>query len=293
MKQHLLYDEAYNFDIKETLLIKHLHFDYGTRYNQINMQFQHFHPFYEIYVLLTGQAQHTIEGTVYDLDTYDIVLLRPYILHKTNYHENSPCKRLIISFTLDALEQMFPDAIDVYKSYFEQQTPIFRLDESSKEDFVSLFNKMYKLSKNKQSTSDLVIISYFIQLLELISHNQETNLYMDTNTTDRSIDNKIYEITTYIHNHFKEKLSLQSLSEQFYISPHYLSRQFKAVTQFTLIKYIQEVRVKRAQELLLDTDLKITKIIEQCGFGSLSQFNRVFFNVVQCSPSEYRNRNRM
>ena len=73
---------------------------------------------------------------------------------------------------------------------------------------------------------------------------------------DDSITHKIYSITSYIHSNYAQELSLDYISKKFFISPYYLSHQFKSVTGFTLINYIQMTRVRNAQQLLLYTDMK-------------------------------------
>ena len=85
-----------------------------------------------------------------------------------------------------------------------------------------------------------------------------------------------------------QELSLDYISKKFFISPYYLSHQFKSVTGFTLINYIQMTRVRNAQQLLLYTDMKIADITAHCGFTSFSQFNRVFNKFCHTSPSQFR-----
>ncbi|QUI24627.1 helix-turn-helix transcriptional regulator [Vallitalea pronyensis] len=294
MKQTILYDEAYEYNIHfDQSTAVSLHFDYGTRYNRINMHFPHFHPNYEIYFLLNGNALHFVEGTVYDIQAHDFVLLKPYRLHKTSYFEKTPCKRLVFTFDSALFDKLFPEASQAFKEPFNAQQPVFRFGEEITHAFIELFNNMYKTSKEQKPTSHVLILSYFIQLLAKLTDFRRSNKYFIGSNNNSSLVNKIYEITSYIHTHYKENLTLASLSKKFYISPHYLSRQFKSVTTFTLIQYIQETRIKKAQELLLDTDLKIIEIIDACGFGSLSQFNRVFNKLVHCSPSSYRSENKL
>ena len=78
-------------------------------------------------------------------------------------------------------------------------------------------------------------------------------------------------MTSYIHRHYASELSLEYLAEKFFISPYYLSHQFRRVTGFSLINYIQITRVRNAQQLLLYTDMKIADITTSC-HTSPSQF---------------------
>lgn len=297
MKQTVLYDEGYEYNVRMDESAFNMHIDYGTRYNHINMQFSHFHPYFEIYFLLNGQSQHFIEGRSFNLDTHDFVLLKPYRLHKTNYYEHQPCKRLILQFNMNFFKTQLPQAAEAIEALFNVDEPIYRFNQSQNSQCIQLFNQIYKASKQQTPTSNLLITGLFIQLLDLLVTFSVSNDYMHSTDLTPSSNNlsetKIYEITSHIHRHYKDNISLDQLAKVFYISPHYLSRMFKKLTGFTLVQYIQETRIKRAQELLLDTDMKIVDIIDQCGFGSISQFNRVFNNLVQCSPSQYRKNNRL
>ncbi|NLV62675.1 MAG: helix-turn-helix transcriptional regulator, partial [Clostridiaceae bacterium] len=81
------------------------------------------------------------------------------------------------------------------------------------------------------------------------------------------------------HNFFDTTLLLIKISDisgKFYISPYYFSRIFKDATNFTFVKYLNSLRVKESQKLLLNTNMKIKTMCKKVGFGSVSQYNRVF-----------------
>ena len=298
MKQTVLYDEGYEYSIGAEGQPFNIQFDYGTRFNRINMQFAHFHPYYEIYFLLNGSSQHFVEGQAFSLEPYTMVLLKPFRLHRTNYFENNPCKRLIFSFAPNMIAPFFPEAMAVIDALFQTNKPIYRFSQNQTNQLIDLFNGMYKTSKLGGPMANLKITGLFLQLLERLTEFSEDNIYFQNQEdssalTGNAVESKIYEITSYIHHNYGTNLTLVGLADMFYISPHYLSRQFKTYTGFTLIQYIQETRIKKAQELLLDTDMKIVDIIDHCGFGSISQFNRVFSELVGSSPSKYRKSNRL
>ena len=86
----LLYEQAYSITINNAEAPLYYFFDYDERSYNINMEFQHFHQFYEVHILLDGKASHIIEGDYYALQPYDIVFLRPALLHKTEYPVGAP-----------------------------------------------------------------------------------------------------------------------------------------------------------------------------------------------------------
>jgi len=71
-------------------------------------------------------------------------------------------------------------------------------------------------------------------------------------------------------------IKISDISGKFYISPYYFSRIFKDATNFTFVKYLNSLRVKESQKLLLNTNMKIKTMCKKVGFGSVSQYNRVF-----------------
>jgi YesN/AraC family two-component response regulator len=142
---------------------------------------------------------------------------------------------------------------------------------------------MYTDSELNQIIIHSKFIDFLNTLLQLKSHNIYTNDTLASPTTK-----KMYEISSYIHNHFHEELSLDFLANQFYLSPYYLSHQFKKVTNFTVSTYIQMTRIKNAQCLLVETDRKITDIAHSCGFTSFTQFNRVFNKLTHMPPRDFR-----
>lgn len=94
----LKYQRNYSIIINDCDVSLFYYFDYGERYKQINMEFQHSHRFHEIMIPLSPDTTHFIEGVPYSLEEGDIVLLPPTILHRTEYPAGPPSKRLIISF---------------------------------------------------------------------------------------------------------------------------------------------------------------------------------------------------
>ena len=265
-------------------------FDYDTRSFNVNMEFQHFHEFYEIFILLDEAADHIIEGKIYNTQRFDIVALKPRSLHKTHYPKGEPKKRLIVRFYFNEKAPGLETYLSQILSIFNAPVPIYRFDENKRQVLFALINDIFSFSESKDSVRNLMIHNKFVELLYHIYISRNKNVY-EVESVANPIVNKVYSITSFIHDHYSEELSLDYIADKFFISTYYLSHQFKKITGFNLINYIQMTRVKNAQQLLLYTDLKITVIAEQCGFTSFSQFNRVFNKFCKCSPSQFRTEN--
>ena len=283
----LLYEKGYSITINDSASPLYYYFDYDTRVYNINMDFQHFHQFYEIFILLDEKVGHIIEGDYYPLSRYDIVLLKPMLLHKTEYPEGPPSRRLIIDFAIPQGGSCLDEMIQKALSIFDVELPIFRFPPEQQAALFEPLNEIFRLQLRRPAMTELLIHSRFLEFLCRLYGCRDQNQYVQDPAQD-TIAQKIYSLTSYIHSHFAEELSLESLSRRIFISPYYLSRQFRQVTGFTLINYIQMTRVRNAQQYLLGTNMKIAEITERCGFTSFSQFNRVFHKLCKSSPSRFR-----
>lgn len=130
---------------------------------------------------------------------------------------------------------------------------------------------------------DTAIIRHFDQLaMLLIMHSAEQNKADTTLMTKRVCD--------YIQTHYKKDISLTEMAQYANMSISYFSSWFKRCTGRTLVQYIQEVRIEKAKQLLLETQLKNYEIAEQVGFATQPYFIRVFKNTVGVSPNLFRKR---
>ena len=98
----------------------------------------------------------------------------------------------------------------------------------------------------------------------------------------------LQEIVNYIDQHYKENLSIQVLADYFYVSQSYLSRQFKQNFGTTIKEYIDSVRLEKAINDILHTNLSMTDIAYNNGFANPKSFNRIFKRIYKMTPHEYR-----
>ena len=97
----------------------------------------------------------------------------------------------------------------------------------------------------------------------------------------------------YINESYMEDIHLDNIAKRFWVSPSYLSRQFKEKLGFNITHFIMERRVYAAQRLLLTTDLRIAEISKRIGYKDAAYFNTVFNRITGVSPGKYRNQKKM
>ncbi len=103
----------------------------------------------------------------------------------------------------------------------------------------------------------------------------------------------VSQIKKYIDDNFSQQLTLEELSQKFYMNPVYMQRKFKKDIGLTPADYLKKVRLSKAKAYLLTTDLTIDNISELCGFCNTSYFISVFKKNESVTPFKYRQKTKM
>ena len=98
----------------------------------------------------------------------------------------------------------------------------------------------------------------------------------------------IRDVCKFISEAYGSKLTLDMLSEKFYISRTKLTRDFRLVMNMSFCDYLTMVRISRSKQLLEETSESVAEIAYRCGFSSASHFIETFRRFNNCTPSEFR-----
>jgi two-component system response regulator YesN len=103
----------------------------------------------------------------------------------------------------------------------------------------------------------------------------------------------IQAVARLIHQRYWDELSLAELGREVGRSPDWLSRRFRSVMGVTFRSYVTQIRLERAQSLLVSGTASITEIAQSVGFGDLPRFDKLFKRAMGCTPSAYRRSGRI
>jgi len=101
----------------------------------------------------------------------------------------------------------------------------------------------------------------------------------------------IEKAKVYINEKFNKAISLDDVSREVDISPYYFSKIFKEETGVNFIDYITKIRIDKAKELLLYSDLSMKVICCKIGYSDPNYFSRSFKKIVGVTPTEYKEGN--
>jgi AraC-like DNA-binding protein/GGDEF domain-containing protein len=95
-------------------------------------------------------------------------------------------------------------------------------------------------------------------------------------------------VETYIRDHYAEDLSLTKVAQAVFVSPFYISHLFHRELDTTFLRYLTAIRIARARQMLLDTDLQVSEIGALVGYGTAKNFRCAFKRVVGSTPTAFR-----
>ncbi len=103
------------------------------------------------------------------------------------------------------------------------------------------------------------------------------------------MDERLLEITNYIYANYKD-VTLDDLSEKFFLSKPYLSKYIREKSGMTFGDILKKTRMKKARAMLKGSSATVESIAESVGYQNVEHFNRVFKKMYNITPVQYRNR---
>lgn len=240
-----------------------------------NMLKAHYHDFFEIYYLEDGTRNHVIYNNLYNIKSGELIIFAPYVMHYSYGEINQHFNRTVLYFK--EKEIISKNLIGLLTN----GTGVYQPNEQLKTKVKNIMNNIIK----EQNYNDKYNKEYMSLLLNqlLIEIFRQIKNPIKAQTKERFSD-----IITYLHEHYQEDIKLCDISQNFFISPYYLCREFKKHTNTTIITYLNTIRIMYAQRMLIETNFKITDISKQTGFANVTHFNRVFKKITGFSPKNYR-----
>jgi AraC-like DNA-binding protein len=132
-----------------------------------------------------------------------------------------------------------------------------------------------------------------ISVLDDLSKKQPTLIASNSfhNVVSKKNEMRINKVCLYIQNNFYTKISLKEVADLIFLTESNFCKFFKKATGKTYSDYLNELRINEACRLLVQTEKSINQISFECGFETLSYFNRVFLNKKGVTPSLFRKHN--
>lgn len=243
----------------------------------------HIHTTCEIYIFLKGSAQYAVEGTRYPLSPGDLLLMRPGESHMVVLLSHDiPYERMSLNFPPELIRSL-PIFNELLAPFFDR--PLGVMNRYRLSDFPGNFIRYCLESIDSLAADPSPSLSLILpNVLALLS--RIVPVFAGRPTPQDSPASEISSrLVQYVNEHLTDELSLEQISEQFFMSQSQISRIFKNATGSSLWHYILIKRLLRARELLMN-GTPPAKAAADCGFRDYSAFYKSYRARFGVSPKE-------
>jgi len=248
----------------------------------------HYHDFNKIIIFISGEVTYIIEGKSYKLKPWDILLVGKNDIHLPIISEASTYERMILWLNPIFLEDHNRNNCNLLNCFQLATERKLNLIRTNKMDINSLKVNLVDLEgaiQDKAFGNEILKNALFIQLMVKINR-LFLGMDINKNIDDIKYDPRIEDILSFINSNLDIDLSIDILSNKFYLNKYYLMHLFKKETGYTLYAYIQKKRVIKAADLI-KKGMQAGEVCSLCGFGDYSTFVRAFKKNFQLSPKQY------
>lgn len=242
----------------------------------------HYDTGYEIFMFISGSGSYMIEGSTYDLEPYSILIMNSNELHVVNISNDSPYERLVLTINENFLPPFMLNGVDFFqKMKFRKlgQDNKIKAETVIKSGLLELFTKLYEILEKSSPENEIVAKCVIVQILSTINNIAET----EVPSTRRKANHKMRGVLEYINSNLDESLTLDSLSEKFFMTKYHLCRTFKEATGYSINQYISYKRIRLADKLMLE-GFTPTQVCFMTGFNSYSNFYKSYRKLTGKSP---------
>lgn len=251
----------------------------GHQYDQM-----HYHPEYQISLIVEGSGECSIGDYNDRFATGEMYIIGPNVPHVFHNSEAHIISVFFKETTFGGYFFQLPEMAAV-KHFLEEASHSFKLHEPLAQSIRPLMLAFSKLSGAARITQLLNILNQMALSTEKTLLSQAI---ADSNYSYTALYRRMKKAFRYLADNFDKEISLDDIAGSVHLSRYAFSRYFKKITNKSFVNYLNELRVKAACRFLLRSDYTITQIGYLCGFNNLSNFNRHFKRMMNCTPSEYR-----
>jgi AraC-like DNA-binding protein len=252
---------------------------------------RHYHQEFELAYIEESYGKLYVGNSIVDFRKGDLFLFGPRLIHcfknpKDYQQSNNPAKATCLFFMPDLLGGDF-----LMRSQTKMLNALFQKCEFGVQ-FSKPTAEINELIKSMRSAKNLGGIINLLIILNKLSLQKNVKILSDTMLNKyyykHSNDDRIEKVMDHVIRNSDKKITAKEIANLVKMSKAGFSRFFKSRTEKNFTEFINEIRLSKAQKLLIETNKSIHEISLECGYDNLSYFNRQFKVYNNLSPKVFR-----
>ena len=247
----------------------------------------HWHAPFELIMPLEGTYDVICREVRYHLNERDVLIICPGTLHEL--FAPAEGRRIIFQPSLSCIDLR---ELDMITSIISPAVCITKESFPEIHDRVeTLLLEIREAYEGSTPFAETTIYARFLEILSCVGRDVSESLrqtFDNEKLKEREYIDKFRMICNYINEHFADELSLEQVSAMAGFSKYHFSRLFKQYTNTSFYRYLNEKRINHAKTLLVDPDISVLDAALQSGFSSHTAFLRMFRQLTDCTPTQFR-----
>lgn len=261
----------------------------------INSYYQklHWHDVLEINLIKSGTGYYIINGQKFDFQQGDIFLINSNDLHCA--YEKQDLIMLVITFDMQWFSGNLRYDPEILAPFKEMRSHFINLLDRNHPQMALLRSLLIELQQehvNELSSYASIVYSNLLRFLACVNREFRKECLGKSKEKINSAQlEKMRQVIHIMEQSHANPWTLKELAALVYLSPSRFSDIFRRVVGTAPLLYLIHIRLEHALMLLETTNMKITEVALECGFQSLSNFNRLFRQHIGVSPRICRKKN--
>lgn len=249
----------------------------------------HFHPEYELTLILSGEGYRYVGGQVQVFEAGDLVFLGANLPHSWRSlaeNEGQKHQAIVIQFREDFLGKDFfelPEMLKI-KELFQNAKSGLAINGNLKE---VLSVKIQDLTA-ENPTQKLLGLLDILQQMSVSDEIRKIDFSFSQHHYNKAEMQRFQQVFAFLIENYRREISLEEISQVANLAPTSFCRYFKNITQKTFVEVLHEFRLQFACHLLQKTEKSVYEIAFECGFKDIFYFHKTFKKHKNVSPLAFR-----
>ena len=252
----------------------------------------HFHSEYEIIYIKEGTGTRFLGNSITKFQAGDILLIGSNLPHfmKSDEEYHSGNTDLRVKGTIIQFEKEFMYSAINHYPHFIKIKNLFQESQRGIYFAAANFPKLQDLIEKIPLENGLNQLMLFLEILKEMSETENRQTISTTDFVNETIYDtaRIDKIISYLNKNYTRNISLDEIASFAAMNSSAFCRYFRSKTGKSFKNYILDMRIGYACKLLLMEDISISQLSIQCGFETISHFNKTFKKNTGYVPSQYR-----
>ena len=248
----------------------------------------HNHDFTELTFILSGKGKYNVEGEIFDVEAGDLIICNPGDKHQNIVlNPKEPTVEFFAGFTDFNFKNMPPNSILLKDGGHVLHTSADSKQEISKHCYEMIAeNEACKPGKYFMLKTHLMQILLLI-MREITESHDDSQCGCNFESYNKSY--AVKKIINYLNENYNQKISLEQIAHNMFLSSVYISKIFKEETGESPINYLIKIRLNKARDILEKSDAgSIKSIANQVGYEDVYHFSKLFKKYYGVSPLHYK-----